>query len=433
MKKDYYLYIGRNEKQFFALPQAWFVSHFVEDEQEAPVPSIGEMTLDAITQPLGTAPFRDLVGGANRIAVVVDDATRPTPVAEVLDALLAYIADAGFPRENVTVVVALGTHEVMSADALARRVGEHVLSRYKVVQHNAWGDDLVPVHVPNHERSVKINREVAGADLKVAISSILPHPMAGYGGGPKSMMPGICDYEFIRDHHMKHLINPRSVAGATKGNPFHENCMLVARTIGLNFSINCLYNPKGQVIRIVAGSLDAAFAEAVQFCLKKLGYRFEEKVDVTITSSYPHTHGHQLFKGLSAPDAVTKETGAILLLAPIVAPINAEFIRSFEVIKERSCNNSAAYIREHLLKGKAYLPDKSIDFNMAMSTPFLRPQIRVILVSPHVSRQQAEIMGMEYADSIEQGLERLKTAYPQAKVAIFPSGGLIIPIVTWQQ
>jgi nickel-dependent lactate racemase len=200
--------------------------------------------------------------------------------------------------------------------------------------------------------------------------------MAGYGGGPKIMMPGVANFEFIRDHHMKHLMHPRSTAGLTKGNPFHEDCMRAARAIGLDFSINCVYDQKGQIIRVIGGNLEMAFTKAVEICLAKLGHQFEEKVDITIASAYPHSHGHQFFKGLSTPDAVTRETGTILLVAPIVAPMSKEFMDSFRVIKEKSHNNSAAYIKDHLSKGMAYLPDKSIDFNMAMSTPFLRPKIR---------------------------------------------------------
>ena len=280
---------------------------------------------------------------------------------------------------------------------------------------------------------VKISPEVAQADLRVGISSVLPHPMAGYGGGPKIVMPGICNFEFIRDHHMKHVGHRRSTAGVTKGNPFHEDCMRVVQAIRLDFSLNCVYNQKGQIIRIIGGSLENAFGEAVDLCLQKLGHKFEEKVDVTITSTYPHTHGHQLFKGLSAPDAITKNTGAILLVAPVVAPIPADFLNSFHVIEEKSHNNSAAYIKEALSKGEAFLPDKSIDFNMAMSTVFLRPKIRAILVSPHISRKEAETMGLEHSSSIEEGIKLLGKLYPNAKVAIFPSGGLIVPITSWER
>ena len=320
----------------------------------------------------------------------------------------------------------------MKREELEARLGSGVVSHYKVVQHNAWQSDLVPIRIPGDEKVVRISPEVAQADLRVGVSSILPHPMAGYGGGPKIVMPGVCDFEYIRDHHVKHVIHPRSVAGVTKGNPFHEGCMRAARAVGLDFSINCVYNQKGQVIRIIGGSLEMAFAEAVEVCFERLGHKFEEKVDVTITSTYPHTHGHQIFKGLSAPDIVTKNTGGILLVAPVVAPIPTEFLNSFDVVK-KSHNNSAAYVKDALSKGVAFLPDKPMDFNMAMSTVFLRPKIRTILVSPTISKDEAQTVGLEYASSIEEGLRALGKAYPEAKVAIFPSGGLIVPIRAWKQ
>jgi nickel-dependent lactate racemase len=432
MGHDYYVYLGQGKKQYFSLPAAWLPLHFVEDEEGTPTASVERMTLEALSRPTGTHPFQDLLSGAKRVAIIVDDGTRPTPVTEILKVLLSRLVDNGFSRENVSIVLALGTHEAMKREELEARLGSDVVSRYKVVQHNAWQSDLVPIRIPGDEKVVRISPEVAQADLRVGVSSILPHPMAGYGGGPKIVMPGVCDFEYIRDHHVKHVIHPRSVAGVTKGNPFHEGCMRAARAVGLDFSINCVYNRKGQVIRIIGGGLEMAFAEAVEVCFERLGHKFEEKVDVTITSTYPHTHGHQIFKGLSAPDRVTKDTGAILLVAPVVAPIPTEFLNSFDVVK-KSHNNSAAYVKDALSKGMAFLPDKSLDFNMAMSTVFLRPNIRAILVSPTISRDEARTMGLEYASSIKEGLRLLGKVYPEARVAIFPSGGLIVPVTAWEQ
>ena len=79
------------------------------------------------------------------------------------------------------------------------------------------------------------------------------------------------------------------------------------------------------------------------------------------------------------------------------------------------------------------MPDKSIDFNMAMSTVFTRPKIKTILVSPHISKKEAGIMGLEHAASTEEGIKSLGKLYPDAKVAIFPSGGLIVPITSWER
>ena len=122
-----------------------------------------------------------------------------------------------------------------------------------------------------------------------------------------------------------------------------------------------------------------------------------------------------------------------MLVAPVVTPIPADFLNSFHVIEEKSHNNSAAYIRKSLSKGEAFLPDKSIDFNMAMSTMFLRPKIKTILVSPHISKKEAETMGFEHSSSIVEGVKLLGKLYPNANAAIFPSGGLIVPITSWER
>jgi nickel-dependent lactate racemase len=433
MEKDYFLYLSKNKKEYFKLPEKWIVSHFVETEEKDPAPSIEKMTLEALSKPKGTTPFKDMVSRAKKIAILVDDLTRPTPVQEILKVLFSLFEKSGFSRKNISIVIALGTHQALNREGLEEKLGNEVLSKYEVIQHNAWHSDLVPVSLPGDGEVVKINPVVAQADLRLGISSILPHPMAGYGGGPKIVMPGVCNFEYIRDHHTKNVTHPRSVIGLTKGNPFHEGCMRAARAIGLDFSINCVYNRKGEIIRIIAGNLEMAFEEAVEVCFKKLGHHFDEKVDVTITSTYPHTHGQQIFKGLITPDIVTREGGAVLLLAPIVVPMPTEFLNSFHVIKEKSHNNPVAYIKETLSKGMAFLPDKSVDYNMAMTNVFLRPKIRTILVSSAISREEAQIIGLEYAPSIEEGLGLLKKSYPEARVAIFPSGGLIVPITAWKQ
>lgn len=432
MKRDYYLYMGQDKKEHFTLPEGWTPLHVVDTKEEVPASSVAGMALKALSAPVGTYPLQDLVSRARKVAIIVDDATRPTPVKEILSTLLSVMETDGFSRADVSIVVALGTHGSMKREELAARLGENVVSDYRIVQHNAWQDGLVPVMIPGDGRVVKINPAVAEADLRIGISSILPHPMAGYGGGPKIVMPGVCNFEFIRDHHMKNVSNPATRVGATKGNPFHEDLMKTVRAIRLDFSINCVYDQKGEIISIVGGSLEQAFATAVELCFEKLGHRFEEKVDVSITSAFPHTHGHQIFKGLSTPDIVTKDKGAILLVAPVVGPMNPDFLNSFHVLKEKSQGNTEAYVRAALSKGEAFLPDKPIDFNMAMSTVFLRPKIRTILVSNFITREDALTIGLEYASSIEEGLDVLKKVYPKATAAIFPVGGLIVPITTWQ-
>jgi nickel-dependent lactate racemase len=138
MGQDYYLYLSQGKKKYFQLPPEWAASHFVEPEEGAPLRSIEQMTLEGFSKPTGTRPFKDLLSGAKNVAIIVDDGTRPTPVGDILGVVLSFLKENGFPRSNVVIVVALGTHEAMKRKELEMRLGSGVVSDYKVVQHNAW-------------------------------------------------------------------------------------------------------------------------------------------------------------------------------------------------------------------------------------------------------------------------------------------------------
>jgi len=432
MKEDYYLHRDQTNKVPFSLPDGWGPAYVVRAEGKGEAAtSVEQMVRDALARiddvpPLKGAP----ASSAGKVAVIVDDLTRPTPTCAILGVLLPYLTERGYAPGNTTIVVALGTHAPLPEPQLEIKLGRNVLSAYRVVQHNAWKDDLVPVRVPEDGRIVKINPVVAGADLKIGISSVLPHPMAGFGGGPKIVFPGVCDFDSIKVHHPKHVLHPQAKLGVTQGNPFQEEIAAVARAAGLNLSINCVYDAGGRIAAVIAGSPDKAFARAIELCFKKLGHTFRDRVDVTITSVFPHTHGNQLLKGLMPASMVTREGGGVLLFSPLAERIPAEFLNSIRRIREASQNNPAEYIRASLHKGLAFLPDKPMDYNMAMTNVFIRPKMRVILVSEDVSEEETAAMDMEHASSVEEGLTRLKKAFPSARVAIFPAGGLIIPVMS---
>lgn len=430
MKEDYYLHKDQTNRVSFSLPDGWVPAYVVRPKEadDAATPPVEQMLRDALSRAESALPS-GASASSGKVAVIVDDATRPTPVPAILPVLLEYLEGKGYARSNVSIVIALGTHAPLTDAQLDARLGARVRSACPVVQHDAWAKDLVPVRVPEDGRTVRINPVVANADLRVGISSILPHPMAGFGGGPKIVFPGVSDFDSIKVHHPKNVLHPNAAIGVTKGNPFHEEIASVARAAGLHLSINCVYDSASRLTAIRAGSPDAAFKEAIDICFQKLGHTFTDKVDVTIASTFPHTHGNQLFKGLMPASAVTRDGGAVLLFSPLVEPIPAEFLNSIRRIREASGNKPAEYIRSLLSKGEAFLPDKPMDFNMAMTNVFIRPSQRVILVSNEVSKDDADLMGMECVSSIEEALRELKGSFPRARVAIFPAAGLIIPVM----
>lgn len=413
--------------QTFTLPESWTTLYYPRPGRKSAPIDISERARNALLQPQGTVSFRDAVAKAKRVAIIVDDGTRPTPVPEILGVVLEELQKRGIAKGEITIVVALGTHEPLSEDALRSRLGDLVTSEYEVIQHDARNGHTVAVGLPDGKGTVTINRTVVEADVRIGIGSVQPHPMAGFGGGPKLIMPGVAAFDSIVEHHMSLTVNPRSAYGKIEGNPFHRQCMTVARAVGLEFSMICVYDLHGHVADVLAGTLEQVFAKAVEATSARMGLEFEEKVDVTITSTYPHRHGLQFAKGLSGAGAITKETGAILMVAPLVTPCPDEFFEVLRSIKTQSEGKSLSYARGIMSTGRLFAPDKSAEFNMAMYSLLNRFPVRTIVVSPLITREAAAAMGLEHASSLEEGLSRLEKAYPVANVAVFPSGGFVLP------
>lgn len=350
-------------------------------------------------------------------------------MADLLPLLLPFLEKNGVKSDSITIVVALGTHGGMSEEQLRAKIGEKIVSRYRIVQHDAWAADLVPAATLRSGRSVKINSVVAAADLRVSLGSVLPHPMAGFGGSPKIIMPGVADFESIKEHHTQYVAHPRSTLGCLRDNLFHGECMSVTRQVGVDFSFNCLYDSENRMIDIVGGAIDSSYFEGVKRSLSRLGFHFEERMDVTITSTVPHVHGTQMLKALSAAGAVTREGGAILFFAPVVEPLTPAFADAFREIWALSNGRPLDYIVETFGKGENLLPGRPMDFAMAVFDTFSRAQkAKVVLVSPMIKREEAALFGFGYAASINEGINELSCLYPKAKVGIFPSGGLVVPL-----
>ena len=146
--------------------------------------------LRSIEHPIGTSRLSELASNAKRVAVLVDDMTRPTPVSLILPVILDELSKRGLRDEQVTIVVALGSHRPMRDEEIRRKVGNDVAKRYRVI--NSRFDDidhLRYIGTSEDEVPIYIDEEVAGADFKIGIGSIVPHGAVGWSGGGKLSTP----------------------------------------------------------------------------------------------------------------------------------------------------------------------------------------------------------------------------------------------------
>jgi nickel-dependent lactate racemase len=429
--REYFL-LGKDEKIAFKVPDTWEVLKNAVLEPERTDKTVYEMVEEAIETPIGTPPLNALIKPSDKIAIVLDDFTRPTPKKEMLTCLIDHLETYGIGYEQIDIVFGLGTHRKLTEEEVEKALGKKLMGKLRYTNHNAWAENLIPIGNLKSAGKVKINRIVAEADFKVTIGSIIPHPMNGFGGGAKLIMPGVTNYEAIRNHHNALMIAEGAYIGNIKGNPFREELCEAGRLAKLDFIINAVYNSMEQVKRVVAGDFEKAHELGSDMGLKEYAVPFDQNADVTIASTFPYDEGPQLIKPLGPATTVTKEGGTVILVAPAIQggklpdPLLQAFDKAFAV----SGTDRKKFVLECLRDGNLIVPHAPMDFNCALDLALLYlSRIKVTFVSKDTDKEQTARLGFDYSRSLDEAIRKVEKGVPKARINILPSGGLIVPQV----
>ncbi len=420
----------RGRKVEFDLPQGWeMISQSSPGKLSMTERSTEGLVKDSLENPIGSKRIQDLATPTSKVAILVDDDTRPTPVREVLPVVLEVVRDCKVPRKNIDIVIAVGTHPPMLGEKLERRVGGQILKNYRTTNHDSWSPDLVPVgRVRDIE--IRINPIVAQADLKIGIGSNLPHPFAGFGGGPKIAVPGICGYDTIREHHTSTLIEPGSYLGRVTGNPFYEFIRKASELLELNYAIDCVLDADGRAVAVFSGHPLEAHETGILRCREIYGLKVDQQADVTIASAYPHEEGPQIMKPILPAVMATREGGTLILAASCEGGLAQPFLQMFDLVQSQNPGNPMKTVLDHMRGRKAFVPNSPMDFNCAIQVTIacLR-EINVILVSENVTEAEASRIGFKHARDLETAMNMARGIHGEAKVGVFAAGGIVLPLV----
>ena len=155
---------------------------------------------EALSRPIGTPRLSTIAKGKTKAVIVVDDLTRPTPAADLLPSLVEEITRAGIPPRAITIMLAGGTHPPASAEEMMKKVGSALSPEIRILAHDS-GRDLVDLGVSPGGLPLQLNRTVMACDLKIGVGCIYPHPIAGFSGGAKIVLPAVCGVETTRMMH----------------------------------------------------------------------------------------------------------------------------------------------------------------------------------------------------------------------------------------
>jgi lactate racemase len=278
-----------------------------------------EAVVAAIRAPLGDCtPLATLARPGRSIAISVCDVTRAQPRREMLIALFREMPDVR--PEDVTILIATGTHRANTEAELERMLGAAILSRYRVINHDARDASmLVPAGRTSTGVPVFLNRFWLGADVRITTGFVEPHFFAGFSGGPKMVAPGLAGLETVMTlHDAARIAHPRAVWGIIEGNPIHEDVREIARMTGVHFAVDVTLNRQHQITGVFAGDLftehAAACAAAKRTAMRAVPALFD--VVLTSNSGYPLDQNlYQAVKGMSAAARVVKPGGTIICAA----------------------------------------------------------------------------------------------------------------------
>lgn len=293
--KKYVLPIGKRQEEIL-LPEEKIL-YDIHGNAAGEMESIADATLEAIRNPIGTAPLGDVVKAGDKVAIIISDITRLVGTSEMLPVIVSELNAHGVKDSDITVVVATGTHRGHTDEENVIVCGEEMARRLTIHQHDCKNKaELVDMGTTSRGTPILIDKYVADADKVILTGSVSLHPMAGFGGGRKAVMPGVSGYETIMHNHAMALAdevgagcNPACETSILEGNPLHEDMKEVCAALNPDFLVNTVFTPGGKLHEVVAGHWYKAWEKGCSDLLAMAGVPIKEQADVVLASAggYP--------------------------------------------------------------------------------------------------------------------------------------------------
>jgi len=376
----------------------------------------------SLSEPIGTEVLTSIAGPGDKVVITAEDHTRPAPSWLMVPPILDELARAGVRDEDITVLFACGTHRAVRPEEAERLLGPEVLKRVRVLSHDCRSPDHVFLGETSFGNKVEVDKVFAEADVRVLTGDIDLHYYAGYGGGRKSVLPGVSSLSTIRFNHAM-LLHPRARMGVLEGNPVHEDMMEAAELADVDFILNVVMNAENQVVRAFAGDLKDAFFRGVELVDQIYKVPVEGKADIVVVSPGGHPHDidlYQAYKGIHMALEVVEEGGVILALAECPEghghKVFYEWMTRFKSVEEVE-----EEIRNNFVLGghKAYYLMKALE------------KAHIILVSKMPPDMVRDVFRLEPARDWQEGLEKaFDLAGRDASLLIMTHGNITLPVVS---
>lgn len=316
MNSDHLLY--GNGKIPLTLPEGC-QADWIEPGYTSPAPNAEGVVREAIAHPVDGKVIGEFAQ-AKRVAIAINDKTRPVPHDVLLPPLLEALHAAGIAPEAVTFYIATGTHLPMPPEEFHRVLPEEIVARYRVESHNCDDEsNLVFLGMTQRGTPVFTNRRFTESDLKIVVGNIEPHHFAGFSGGYKTAAIGLGGRQTINANHIM-LIEPGARIANYDGNPLREDLDEAGDLIGVHFAFNAVLNSDLKFVHALFGAPRAVELAGIPLsrAVCQLPPSGMPPYDLVIASAGgmpKDINFYQAQKALTHASLFVREGGAIVLVA----------------------------------------------------------------------------------------------------------------------
>jgi lactate racemase len=290
---------------------------------------------DILTEALGQVAVE-----GEEVVVVIPDSTRTAPVPLMFRLFNELL---GGRVAKLDFLVALGTHPIMSEEALNKLVGitaEELVTTYKDVgllnhrwdlaetfetigmiprtEVEAISNGMLSIDVP-----VTVNRRVLAADRVIVCGPVFPHEVAGFSGGTKYFFPGVSGPEVINfTHWLGALITSMEVIG-TQRTPVRQTIDRAVSFIETpRLFCNMVVTHHG-LAGLYVGDYEEAWPEAVALS-SKLHVKYVDRKYKRVLSVMPELYDDiwTAAKGMYKMEPVIEDGGEVIIYAPHIDEIS---------------------------------------------------------------------------------------------------------------
>ena len=416
------------------LPDNWTITGTYEPASVPPAPDPAVEVARSLQTPIGSAQLKTRVKSGMKVCIIIDDGSRPTPVALIYPQVLAELKRGGVHEADITVIPAIGLHRGMSEGEVRQRLGIEPNSPLHFV--NPECDDFNSmIHLGTTSRGTQVwlNRQVVEADFIISIGCIEPHIIASFGGGYKNIIPGVAGrVTTAHNHSLNCSSNTFNMVGQPiENNPMRldleEGCRMLKQPV---FIINAILNNFQQVIQIVAGDPVQAHREGVKTSASLYGVSIPGPADIVITDSHPMDSDlRQGVKALANTIRTLKPGGVLITLVraeegvgvfglantklpfgrktlQILAPVLIPLVPKLKIKGLGEEDRFFLYFAlQAMLRGKLFLYAPTIPLDIQSHLPFV-----------------------QFWPSVESAIAAARKDFPaEANVVVFPGGGITYP------